>query len=57
MYTTIGIYHLLKILLALIAVFNLKCHLADVTNVFLNAILNEEVYIKCPLGFKVYSYI
>jgi hypothetical protein len=57
MYAAIGIYCLLRILLALIAIFDLKCHLVDITNAFLNAVLDEEVYIKCPLGFKVRGYI
>ena len=57
MYATIGVYHLLRILLALIAVFNLECHLVDITNAFLNAVLDEEVYIKYPPGFKVCGHI
>ena len=57
MYATTGIYYLLKILLALITVFDLECYLVDITNIFLNAVLNKEVYIKYPLGFKVCSYI
>ena len=56
-YTTIGVYYLLRILLALVAAFNLKCYLVNVTNAFLNAILDKEVYIKYPLGFKVRGYI
>ena len=57
MYAAISIYYLLKILLAFIAVFNLECYLVDITNAFLNAILDKEVYIKYPLGFKVCSNI
>ena len=57
MYTAIGIYCLLRILLAFITTFNLECHLVDVINAFLNAVLDEEVYIKYPLGFKVRDYI
>ena len=57
MYAAIGVYYLLRILLALVAAFNLECYLADVTNAFLNAVLDEEVYIKCPLGFEVRGYI
>jgi hypothetical protein len=56
-YTVIGIYCSLRILLALVAAFNLKYHLVDITNAFLNAVLDEEVYIKCPSGFKVHGYI
>jgi hypothetical protein len=56
-YAAIGVYYLLRILLALIAVFNLKCYLVDITNVFLNAVLNEEVYIKYPLEFKVCGHV
>ena len=57
MYATTGVYRLLKILLALITIFNLEYYLVDIINTFLNAILNKEVYIKCPPGFKVRSYI
>ena len=57
MYTTISVYYLLRILLVLITIFNLKCYLVDITNTFLNAVLDKEVYIKYPLGFKVYNYI
>ena len=57
MYTATGVYCLLRILLALIAAFNLKCYLVDVTNAFLNAVLDEEVYIKCPSGFEVCGYV
>ena len=57
MYAAIGVYCLLRILLAFIAVFDLECYLVNVTNAFLNTVLNEEVYIKCPLGFKVYGHI
>ena len=56
-YAAIGIYCLLRILLAFIIVFNLEYYLVDVTNAFLNAVLNKKVYIKCPLGFKVCGYI
>ena len=57
MYATTGAYYLLRILLTLIAAFNLECYLVDITNAFLNAILDEEVYIKYPLGFKVRGHI
>ena len=57
MYTATGVYYLLKILLTLIAVFNLECYLVDVTNAFLNAVLDEEVYIKYPLGFEVCGHV
>jgi hypothetical protein len=57
MYAVIGIYHLLKILLALITAFNLEYYLVDITNTFLNTVLDKEVYIKCPPGFKVRGYI
>ena len=57
MYAAIGVYCLLRILLAFITVFNLECYLVDITNAFLNAVLDKEVYVKCPLGFKVCGYI
>ena len=57
MYAAIGIYYLLRILLALITAFDLEYYLVDITNAFLNTILDEEVYIKYPLGFKVCGYI
>ena len=57
MYAVIGIYCLLRILLAFITVFNLECYLINITNAFLNAVLDKKVYIKCPLGFKVRGYI
>ena len=57
MYAATGVYHLLRILLALIAAFDLECYLVNITNAFLNAVLDKEVYIKYPLGFKVRGYI
>ena len=57
MYAAIGTYCLLRILLAFIDIFNLECYLVDITNAFLNAVLNKEVYIKYPLGFEVCNYI
>ena len=57
MYTAIGIYYLLRILLALITIFNLKYYLVDITNAFLNAILDKKVYIKCPPGYEVYGHM
>ena len=51
-YAAIGAYHLLRILLTFITAFNLKYYLADITNAFLNAVLDKEVYIKCPLGLR-----
>ena len=50
-YAATGAYQSLRILLALVAAFDLECHSADVTNAFLNAILDEEVYVQCPPGF------
>ena len=49
MYTATGIYYLVRILLTFITIFNLKYYLVDITNTFLNAVLDEEVYIKCLL--------
>ena len=57
MYAVTGVYRLLRILLALITTFDLKYYLVDITNAFLNTILDKEVYIKCPLGFKVRGHI
>ena len=57
MYTATGIYYLLRILLTFITIFDLKYYLVDITNTFLNAVLDEEVYIKYLLGFKVCGYI
>jgi hypothetical protein len=40
-----------RFILALIAAFNLNTWYADVTNAFLNSLLDEEVYYKLPNGF------
>ena len=56
-YAATGAYRSLRILLALVAAFDLECHSADVTNAFLNAVLDEEVYVKCPPGFEVRGYV
>ena len=57
MYAAIGVYYLLRILLTFVAIFDLECYLADITNAFLNAVLDEEVYIKCPLRFEVCGHV
>lgn len=53
LYAATGAYRTFRILIALAAAFNLICHSVDVTNAFLNAILDQEVYVECPPGFKV----
>jgi hypothetical protein len=39
--------------MALVAAFGLICETVDVTNAFLNAFLEREVYVECPPGFNV----
>ena len=51
MYAAISIYYLLRILLAFITAFDLEYYLINITNIFLNTILNKEVYIKYFLNF------
>ena len=41
-----------RFILALIAAFDLDTWHADITNAFLNSLLDEEVYCKLPDGFK-----
>jgi hypothetical protein len=40
-----------RFILALTAAFDLDTWHADITNVFLNSLLNKEVYYKLPDGF------
>lgn len=51
LYAATGAYRTFRILMALVAAFKLICDSADVTNAFLNAIMNEEVYVETPPGF------
>jgi hypothetical protein len=52
-YAATGAYRTFRILMSLVAAFDLICHSADVTNAFLNAPMKEEVYVKCPPGFDI----
>ena len=42
----------LRCVLAIAAVENLECRIMDVETAFLNAPLDEEIYVKVPLGFE-----
>jgi hypothetical protein len=58
-YAATGAYRSLRILLALVAAFDLICDSADVKNAFLNAILSpdEIVYVRCPPGFETPGHV
>jgi hypothetical protein len=43
-------------LMALVAAFNLEVIQLDAINAFVNAQLDEEIYIACPDGFKTPGY-
>jgi hypothetical protein len=43
----------LRVLLALVAVFDLECHQVDADTAFLNGILDEEIYMQQPAGMVV----
>ena len=52
-YAATGAYRTFRVLMALVSAFGLICHSADVTNAFLNARMNKDIYVKCPPGFDV----
>ena len=43
----------IRLILARVAHMDLKLHQMDVKTIFLNRELNEEIYIKQPLGFII----
>jgi hypothetical protein len=40
-----------RALMALAAAFNLELRQYDATNAFINALLDEEIYVQCPEGY------
>ena len=51
-YAATGAYRSFRILMALVAAFDLVCHQIDFKNAFINALMDEEVYTTCPPGFS-----
>lgn len=52
LYASAGAYRTFRILMAMIAAFDLECHQVDVANAFLNAELDSTVYVACPEGYQ-----
>lgn len=52
LYAATGAYRTFRILLALVAAFDLDLEQVDVTNAFVNAFLKDQVYVHYPPGFK-----
>ena len=48
-------YASIRTVMAIVAEMGWRIHQMDVKTAFLNGILEEEVYIKQPQGFKVYG--
>ena len=48
-------YNYIIYILALVALMKWKIHLMDVKTTFLNGVVEEEVYIEKPLGFKTHD--
>ena len=42
-----------KVLMAIIAIFNLNCWQGNTVNAFTNSLINKVIYIKYLDGFKV----
>ena len=47
----------IRILLAYASCMNIKLYQMDVKSAILNGIINEEIYIEQPLGFKSYKFL
>jgi len=52
LYAATGAYRTFRMLLALVAAFDLDLEQVDVTNAFVNALLKDIVYVQYPDGFK-----
>jgi hypothetical protein len=52
LYAATGAYRTFRILLALVAAFDLDLEQVDVTNAFVNAFLKDLVYVHYPPGYK-----
>ena len=54
-FTPVARYSSIRTILALSAQMGWHIHQMDVKIVFLNGIIEEEVYIELPKGFKIFS--
>jgi hypothetical protein len=43
--------------MALAAAFNLELRQYNATNAFINALLDDEVYVQCPNGYKDHDHV
>lgn len=51
-FARIAILEAIQILLSFVAKYSIKFFQTDVESVFLNNFINEEVYVKQPMGFE-----
>jgi hypothetical protein len=43
--------------MALAAAFNLELRQYNATNAFINALLNDEIYVQCPKGYTNHKHV
>ena len=53
MYTVTLAARSFRVLIAIVAIFDLDCQQGNAVNVFANSLINEVVYIKCLDGFVI----
>jgi hypothetical protein len=46
-----------RALIALAAAFNLELRQYNATNAFINALLNDEIYVQCPEGYTNHEHV
>ena len=51
-FAPVAIYTSIKLVIALATVMKWKIHQMDVKTIFLNGVVEEEVYVEKPLGFE-----
>ena len=54
-FTLVARYTLIRAIMALVAKLGWKLHQMGVKTTFLNAVVEEEVYVEQPLGFETHD--